>query len=163
MVESRGREELRVWFAARPFACFGEDGPPSGLLGGVLNGETLSSNEVLCEEGATGVKFVSAEGATEGCFLAKTLGLSARLTGGGTGEVLGGFPLSLLSDTSGVAARREGLLYSTVSPRLAPPTIKLFWPSCRLPELLGGERGDSTVKVGFRADVGSANMDNGRA
>lgn len=172
-MESRGREGVRACFEGRPFAAFGDDAP-SGLLGGVLNGETLSSKEVLCEEGATGVKFVSAEGATGG-FLAKSLGLSARLTGGGTGETFEGFPLSLLSDTSrasftalglsigGVATRRDGLLDSPVCPRLDTAAIAESRPPCRLPVFCGGERGDSTVKVGFRADVGSANMDSGRA
>lgn len=87
---------LRECFTALPFESFGGD-DFSGLLGGVLNGETLfSSNDVLRDAGARDDALVSTCAATAG-FFAKILGFSARFTGGGTDELFDVFLLRLHS------------------------------------------------------------------
>ena len=89
---------LRECFAAAalPLASFGGD-DFSGLLGGVLNGETLfSSNDALRDAGARDDDLVSTCVTADG-FFANIFGFSARFTGGGTDELFDVFRVRLHS------------------------------------------------------------------
>lgn len=142
----------------------------SGLLGGVLKGETLSSQELRSCVGSNWEMFAGFAG---------IFGFSALLTGGGT-EVLFAFPTGETSLAErgasteppngefGVFGReneRDGLCHeadlgeTSESPRFNEDQCS---PPCRTSTPRGGERGESTVRTGVRCGEDPICMDMGR-
>lgn len=151
------------------------DGGLSGLLGGVLKGETLSSKELRSCVAA------SAPPSNWEMFagFAGIFGFSALLTGGGT-EVLFAFPTGETSLAGrgasteppdgefGVFGReneRDGLCHeadlgeTSEAPRFSEDQCS---PPCRTSTPRGGERGESTVRTGVRCGEDPICMDIGR-
>lgn len=140
----------------------------SGLLGGVLNGETRSSKEALSEGGAAGVnEFERNSNCPKFAAFAGIFGLSALFTGGGrdadfpTGDTpLPGEPL--FSPVPPAPRLKFGVVGRCARGGLGPGTPSISatlrencWcvrgelsPECPLSRACGGERGESTVSVG---------------